>query len=58
MKYKTLKSLKDEDLKPYTGVQRNIFELMLAVAEAGLRNFGRPTLLSQADQLLLTLLHT
>ena len=47
----------DKEFKRCTGVQRSTFEQMLAVVETGLRNFGRPSTLSQADQLLMTLMH-
>jgi hypothetical protein len=57
MKYETVQKLKDEDFKRSTGVQRGTFERMLEVIEAGLRDFGRPTKLSRADQLLLTLMY-
>ena len=45
------------DFKRLTGVQRGTFERMLEVVGKGLRNFGRPTKLSRADQLLLTLMY-
>jgi len=54
MRYETVKPLKDTDFKRLTGVQRETFELMLQVVEAGLREFGRPPKLSRADQLLMT----
>ena len=57
MRYETIKHLKETDFKRLTGVQRAIFETMLAVVEKGLRDFGRPTKLSRADQLLLTLMY-
>lgn len=57
MRYETVEKLSDEDFKRCTGVQRNTFEQMLAVVETGLRNFGRPTTLSRADQLLMTLMY-
>jgi hypothetical protein len=57
MRYQTVQILKDEDFKRSTGVQRSTFEKMLAVVTAGLRDFGRPTKLSRADQLLLTLMY-
>src|SRR5512135_1990374 len=57
MRYETVQLLKDEDFKRSTGVQRNTFEKMLEVVETGLRNFGRPTKLSRADQLLMTLMY-
>ena len=57
MKYETVHALQDEDFKRSTGVQRRTFESMLAVVITGLRDFGRPTKLSRADQLLLTLMY-
>jgi hypothetical protein len=57
MRYETVQSLKDEDFKRSTGVQRSTFEKMLEVVETGLRNFGRPTKLSRVDQLLMTLMY-
>ena len=57
MRYKTVQTLKEEDFKRLTGVQRNTFEKMLKVVETGLRDFGRPPKLSRADQLLLTLMY-
>ena len=57
MRYETVKVLKDEEFKRSTGVQRSTFEQMLEVVETGLRNFGRPSKLSRADQLLMTLMY-
>ena len=57
MRYETIKHLKDTDFKRLTGVQRETFEKMLVVVEKGLRNFGRPTKMSRADQLLMTLMY-
>jgi hypothetical protein len=57
MRYETIKQLKDADFKRLTGVQRETFETMRAVIEKGLRDFGRPTKLNRADQLLLTLMY-
>jgi hypothetical protein len=57
MRYETVQKLNDEDFKRCTGVQRRTFDQMLAVVEAGLRDFGRPPTLSRADQLLLTLMY-
>jgi len=57
MRYETIEHLKDTDFKHLTGVQRNTFELMLKVVEKGLRDFGRPTRLSRANQLLITLMY-
>ncbi len=57
MNYETIKQLKDGDFKRLTGIQRSTFEQMLAVIKKGLRNFGRPSKLSRADQLLMTLMY-
>ena len=57
MRYETIQHLKDTDFKRLTGVQRETFETMLTVVEKGLRDFGRPTKLSRADQLLMTLMY-
>ena len=57
MRYETIKHLKDTDFKRLTGVQRETFEMMLEVVEKGLRDFGRPTKLNRADQLLMTLMY-
>jgi len=57
MHYETIKQLKDSDFKRLTGVQRETFDLMLNVIEKGLRDFGRPTKLNRADQLLMTLMY-
>ncbi len=57
MKYETIQNLKDTDFKRLTGVARGTFEEMLTVVEKGLPDFGRPSKLSRADQLLLTLMY-
>jgi hypothetical protein len=57
MRYETVQTLSDEDFKRSTGVRRDTFEQMLAVVTKGLRDFGRPSKLSRADQLLLTLMY-
>ena len=57
MRYETIKHLKDTDFKRLTGVQRETFEKMLEVIENGGRDFGRPTKLNRADQLLMTLMY-
>lgn len=57
MRYETIQHLKDTGFKRLTGVQRETFDKMLAVVEEGLRAFGRPTKLSRADQLLMTLMY-
>ena len=57
MRYETVQMLKEQEFKRSTGVQRKTFEQMLQVVETGLRDFGRPSKLSRADQLLLTLMY-
>jgi hypothetical protein len=57
MRYETIQHLRDTDFKRLTGVQRETFERMREVVEKGLRDFGRPTKLSRADQLLMTLMY-
>ena len=57
MRYETIEYLKDSDFKRLTGVQRETFDQMLKVVEKGLRNFGRPSKLRRADQLLMTLMY-
>lgn len=57
MRYETVEKRTNEEFKRCTGVQRTTFEHMLAVVEAGLRTFGRPTKLSRANQLLMTLMY-
>jgi len=57
MRYETVETLKDEDFKRSTGVQRSTFEKMLEVVKTGLRDFGRPPKLRRADQLLMTLMY-
>jgi len=57
MRYETIEHLNDTDFKRLTGVQRETFDKMLKVVEKGLRNFGRPSKLSRADQLLMTLMY-
>jgi hypothetical protein len=57
MRYETIEHLKDNDFKRLTGVQRDTFDQMRKVVEKGLRNFGRPSKLSRADQLLMTLMY-
>ena len=57
MRYEIVQKLNDEEFKRCTGVQRSTFEEMLAVLEAGLPDFGRPTKLSRTDQLLMTLMY-
>ena len=57
MRYEHVQNLSDQEFKRFTGVQRSTFEQMLTVLATGLRNFGRPSKLSRADQLLMTLMY-
>jgi hypothetical protein len=57
MKYETVKTLKDAEFKRLTGVSRGVYEKMLAIVVRDLRDFGRPSKLSRADQLLMTLMY-
>jgi len=57
MRYETIQHLKDADFKRLTGVQRKTFDQMLQVIQRQRRDFGRPTKLNRADQLLMTLMY-
>jgi len=57
MRYETVQTLKDEDFKRSTGVSRAMFEKILAIVKAGLRDFGRTPKLIREDQLLMTLMY-
>ena len=57
MKYETVKFLKDAAFKRSTGVSGRVFEQMPQLVEKGQRSFGRPSKLSRANQLLLTLMY-
>jgi len=57
MRYKDIKDWKDTDFKRLTGVKQETFKKMLAVLERELPSFGRPSKLSRADQLLMTLMY-
>jgi hypothetical protein len=57
MRHETVQHLSSEDFKRATGVQRTTFDIMLKVVEGGLPEFGRPSELSRADQLLMTLMY-
>jgi hypothetical protein len=57
VRYETIEHLSESDFKRLTGVQRATFERMRQVVEKGWRPFGRPSKLSRADQLLLTLMY-
>ena len=57
MRYEEIKGLKDTDFKRFSGVKHETFKQMLAVLQRELRSFGRPSKLSRADQLLMTLMY-
>jgi len=57
MRYEEIKDWKEQDFKRLTGVKYETFRKMLAVLEKELPNFGRPSKLSRADQLLMTLMY-
>ena len=57
MRYEDIQNLKDEEFKRSTGVSRGMFEKMLKVVCAGIRDFGRTPKLTRADQLLMTLMY-
>jgi hypothetical protein len=50
MRHATIQTLKDEDFKRSTGVSHAMFEKMLKVVKAGLRDFGRTPKLIREDQ--------
>ena len=57
MRYEDIKDWKDQNFKRLTGVNHETFTKVLAVLEQELPNFGRPSKLSRADQLLMTLMY-
>jgi hypothetical protein len=57
MRYEDIKEWKDTDFKRLTGVKHETFKKMLVVLERELPNFGRPSKMSRADQLLMTLMY-
>jgi hypothetical protein len=60
MRYAEVEGLPPEQFKRLTGVKRETFELMLSVlkqSEQKKKRSGRPSKLSLADQLLLTLMY-
>jgi hypothetical protein len=56
LRYETVKMFDDDDFKKSTGVDRDIFEKMLALYQKSLHRAGKQPKLSGADQILLTLL--
>lgn len=57
MFYRDIRDKLSLDFKRLTGVSRETFESMLAVLKRSRQTFGRPSKLSEADQLLLTLMY-
>jgi hypothetical protein len=57
MRYETIQKLSEEDFKRATGVRRATFSKMLEVLQQDEGNMGRPSKLSLADQLLMTLMY-
>ena len=57
MRYEDIKDWKETDFKRLTGVKPETYKKMVAVLERELPNFGRPSKLSRADQLLMTLMY-
>ncbi len=57
MKNKNVCVLSDADFKRAVGVQRDIFNVMLETIKKNIKDFGRPTKLSRADQLLMALMY-
>ena len=57
MRHKDIKDWKATDFKRLTGVKPETFKKMVAVLERELPSFGRPSKLSRADQLLMTLMY-
>ena len=57
MRYEEIKDWTEQDFKRHTGVKPETFEKMLATLEKELSSFGRPSKLSRADQLLMTLMY-
>lgn len=57
MRYETIQTLKDDEFKRSTGVSLAMFEKMVTVVKAGLRDFGRTPKLTREDQLLMTLMY-
>lgn len=57
MRYEEIKDWKETDFKRLTGVKPKTFEKMVVVLDRELPRFGRPSKLSRADQLLMTLMY-
>jgi hypothetical protein len=57
MRYEKIKTYKNEKFRRLTGVKKETFAQMLQALHTEMRDFGRPTTLNRADQLLLTLMY-
>jgi hypothetical protein len=57
MRYENIKEYKNTKFKRLTGVKKETFARMLQALYTEMRDFGRPTTLERADQLLLTLMY-
>ena len=57
MRYENIKDYGKAKFKRLTGVKKETFLKMVKTLETELRDFGRPTVLNRADQLLLTLMY-
>ena len=57
MRYEEIKERSDKDFKRLTGIEHKTFRQMVTVLETELPSFGRPSKLSRADQLLMTLMY-
>lgn len=57
MRYEEIKDLAVEDFKRLTGVHPKTFTQMEQILNQQLSDFGRPSKLSRADQLLLSLMY-
>lgn len=57
MRYEDIKDWKEQDFKRLTSAKHEAFQKMLVVLERELPSFGRPTKLSRADQLPMTLMY-
>jgi hypothetical protein len=57
MKYENIKDKRDKEFKRLTGVPHQLFKQMLTIVNQESRTFGRPPTLSNANQLLLTLMY-
>jgi transcription initiation factor TFIIIB Brf1 subunit/transcription initiation factor TFIIB len=57
MKYENIKEKRDKEFKRLTGVPHQLFKQMLTIIDQESGTFGRPPTLSNADQLLLTLMY-